>query len=118
MDSRPFSLLTLIPLKPECVAEYMALNKPVLDRMRREPTFISAVVSQSQDEPGLLMLHEMWIDRDDFFNVQMKRDYRRGYEERLPALLRGERTMRTFDTLRGDFAFMNGDAAFLGSGQP
>ena len=76
--------------------------------MRHEPTFLNTVLRHSDDEPGLIIIHEMWVDRDDFFDVQMKRDYRSKYEERLPALLRAERTMRTFEPVRADFAFVSG----------
>ncbi len=107
MIDKPFTLLTTIPLKPECVDEYLVLVGEVNDRMRHEPTFLNTVLSRGHDDPALIVIHEMWLDRDDFFDVQMKRDYRERYEARLPALLRAERTMRTFEPVRADFAFMN-----------
>ena len=110
MAGRPFALLVTIPLRPECVEEYLALVHEVNDRMRLEPTFLNTVLSRSTDEPGLVVIHEMWVDRDDFFDVQMKRDYRRRYEERLPALLRAERAMQVFEIVRADFAFLSGVA--------
>ncbi len=42
MTGKPFTLLTTIPLKPECVDEYLALVGEVNDRMRHEPTFVPA----------------------------------------------------------------------------
>ena len=93
--------------------EYLALVDEVNDQMRYEPTFLNTVLSRGSQDPGLIVIHEMWIDRDDFFTVQMKRDYRRKYEARLPALLRAERTMQTFEIVRADFAFMNGLAGHL-----
>lgn len=110
MAGKPFTLLATIPLKPECVGEYLTLVNEVNDRMRTEPTFLNTVLSRSAEEPGLMVIHEMWIDRADFFDVQMKRDYRSSYEARLPALLRAERTMQTFEIVRADFAFMSGIA--------
>ena len=110
MPSKPFTLIATIPLKPECVDEYLALVAEVNDRMRYEPTFLNTVLSRSDDEPGTIVIHEMWLDRDDFTSVQMKRDYRARYEARLPALLRAERTMRYFEPVRADFAFMSGVA--------
>lgn len=118
MAAKPFTLLTTVPLKPECVDEYLALVDEVNDRMRYEPTFLNTVLSRSVDDPGLVIIHEMWIDRDDFYDVQMKRDYRSKYEARLPALLHADRTMKTFETVRADFAFMNGIAGgMFGSGE-
>ena len=118
MAARPFTLLTTIPLKPECVDEYLALVDEVNDRMRTEPTFLNTVLSRSDEEPGLIIIHEVWIDRDDFYDVQMKRDYRSKYEARLPALLRADRSMKTFEIVRADFAFMSGMAGgMFGSGE-
>lgn len=110
---KAFTLLTTIPLKPESVDEFLVLVDEVNDRMRTEPTFLNTVLSRSMDEPGLIVIHEMWTDRDNFFDVQMKRDYRKRYEERLPALLRAERTMKTFEIVRADFAFMSGSAGSM-----
>lgn len=110
MAREPFTLFVTVPLKPECVDEFLVLTGEVLDRMRYEPTFLNTVLSRSNTEPGLIILHEMWIDRHEFFEVQLKRDYRNKYEQRLPALLRAERTLQTFEIVRSDFAFMNGMA--------
>ena len=54
------------------------------------------------------MLYEVWADRDDLVNVQMKRDYRAAYEARLPDLLREPRRAVIWERLRGDFAFFAG----------
>ena len=108
MTAKPFTLLTTIPLKPECIGEYLTLVDEVNDRMRYEPTFLNTVLSRSTDEPGLIVIHEMWIDREDFYDVQMKREYRAKYEARLPAMLRADRSMKTFEIVRADFAFMHG----------
>ena len=108
MAGKPFTLVTTLPLKPECINEFLTLVDEVNDRMRYEPTFLNTVLSRSDDEPGTIVIHEMWLDRDDFTSVQMKRDYRACYEARLPALLRTERTMQYFEPVRADFAFMSG----------
>jgi quinol monooxygenase YgiN len=51
------------------------------------------------------MLYEVWADRDDLVNVQMKCDYRTTYEARLPDLLREPRRAEVWDRLRADFTF-------------
>ena len=108
MPREIFTMFVTIPLKPECVDEFLYLVNAVNDRMRHEPTFVNTALSRSGDDPSLFMLHETWVDRDDFFEVQMRRDYRAEYEGRLPAMLRGEREMRVCVPVRSDFAFMSG----------
>ncbi len=108
MDPKPFVLLATIHVKPGCEAEYLSLVGPVNDAMRHEPTFVNTVLHRSADDPALFMLHETWLDQEDFFTVQMKRSYRAEYEARLPALLRKPRTMQVFEPLRSDYVFRTG----------
>ena len=75
---------------------------PVNDAMRHEDTFVNTTLHRSADDPALFMLYETWLDREDFFSVQMKRPYRSEYEARLPALLRWPREMQVFEALRSD----------------
>lgn len=115
----PFVLLATIPVKPGCEEEYLSLVGPVNDAMRHEPTFVNTVLHRAVDDPALFMLHETWLDQEDFFAVQMKRPYRADYEARLPALLRAPRTMQVFEPLRSDFVFQTGLGGLLaGQGQP
>ena len=105
MNNKPFVLLVTIPIKPGCEEEYLSFVGPVNDAMRNEPTFVSTVLHRAADDPALFMLHETWLDLEDFYAVQMKRPYRAAYEARLPALLRAPRTMQVFEPLRSDFVF-------------
>lgn len=105
MSEKPFVLLVTIHVKPGCEEEFLSIVNPVNDAMRLEPTFLNTVLHRSDDDPTLFMLHETWMDREDFFRVQMKRPYRNAYEERLPALLRRPREMKIFEPLRSDFVF-------------
>ena len=88
--------------------EFLALLTPVLDAMRHETTFVSAALHRNPNDPTSFMLYEVWADRDDLVNVQMKRDYRATYEARLPDLLREPRRAETWDRLRADFTFFAG----------
>lgn len=108
MNKTPFVLLATIPLKPGHAAEYLSLVNLVNDAMRHEATFVSTVLHQAADDPDLFILHETWLDQDDFFAVQMKRPYRKAYEARLPALLRAPRDMKVLRPLRSDFVFRDG----------
>ncbi|WP_428483847.1 antibiotic biosynthesis monooxygenase [Rhodopila sp.] len=103
MKDDRFVLLVTIPVKPGCEHECLALINEVIDAMRHEPTFVNTVLHRSADDPGLFMLHETWMDRDDFFSVQLKRPYRADYEARLPDLLRAPREMTVFEPLRADY---------------
>ena len=100
-------LVVVVPLhlKPGCEEEFLRLLTPVLDAMRHETTFVNAALHQDPDDPTRFMLYETWADRDDLVNVQMKRDYRRAYEARLPEILREPRQPRIWQPLRRDFTF-------------
>lgn len=100
-----FVLVVSIHVKPGHEREYLDLCTPVLDAMRYEPTFVNTVLHQDPEDPTRFMVWETWVDREDFFDVQMKRDYRRAYETRLPEILIEPRTMKVWQPLRGDFAF-------------
>jgi quinol monooxygenase YgiN len=102
------SVLVFLQVKPELEDEFLRLLTPVLDAMRHEPTFVSAALHRSPDEPASFMLYEVWADRDDLINVQMKREYRRAYEARLPDLLRQPRRAEVWRRMRADFTFFAG----------
>jgi quinol monooxygenase YgiN len=107
---RPNEVAVLVYLnaKPESCEEFLRLLTPVLDAMRHESTFISAILHRNRQDPSSFMLYEVWADHDDLVNVQMKRDYRAAYEARLPDLLREPRRAVIWERLRGDFTFFAG----------
>ena len=105
MNTAPFVLLVTFHLKAGCEEEFLAFIHRTNDAMRHEPTYVNTVVHRSTDDPLLFMLYETWLDREDFFAVQMKRPYRAEYEARLPDLLTQPREMKIFHPLRSDFVF-------------
>lgn len=98
-------------VKAGCEDEFLTLLAPVLDAMRHEATFINAVLHQDPDDPTRFMIYETWADLNDVAEVQVKRDYRRAYEARLPELLREPRKVEFWRPLRGDFTFLARSAA-------
>ena len=94
--------------KPGCEDEYYAFVQTILDEMRKEPTFINTVCHRDPEDPTSFFMYETWIDREDFFENQMKKPYRLAYEARLPELLRKPREVKVWEPLRGDFIFQNG----------
>jgi quinol monooxygenase YgiN len=106
ISSRNVTFVVTIALEPGCEGEFLDLLTPVLDAMRREPTFINAVLHQDPEDPGRFMLYETWADLDDVVQVQMHRDYRKDYWDRLPQLLREPRQIQTWTPMRSDFTFM------------
>jgi quinol monooxygenase YgiN len=92
-------------LKPGSEEEFFDLLMPVLDAMRHEKTFINAVLHQDAEDPARFMLYETWADLDDVVQVQVHREYRKSYWDRLPELLREPRQVRTWRPTRRDFAF-------------
>lgn len=98
-------MIVINHVKPNHQQEYIDIVSPVLAAMRHEPTFINTVLHQDPLDSTRFMLYETWADHDEFFKVQMKRNYRRAYEERLPYVLRSPREINFFEPLRADFVF-------------
>jgi quinol monooxygenase YgiN len=100
------TFIVTIALEPGCEGEFLDLLTPVLDAMRHEPTFVNAVLHQDPEDSSRFMLYETWADLDDVVQVQMHRDYRKDYWDRLPQLLREPRQIQTWRPMRSDFTFM------------
>lgn len=86
-------------------SDFIELLHPVLDAMRHEPTFINAVLHQDPVEANRFMIYETWADMADLKEVQVKREYRKEYEERLEALSETPRRIEVWEPMRSDFAF-------------
>lgn len=100
----PVVFVIELRVRPGLENELLALVEPVLDAMRHEATFINAVLHRDPEDPGRFMLYETWADLTDVIEVQLGRDYRQAYMERLPELLTTEREVRIWAPLRSDFA--------------
>ena len=107
MNKTLFAMMVTFHLKPGCEEEFLAFVHPIVDAMRYEPTFINATMHRSTEDPLCFMIHETWLDQENFFNVQMKRPYRAAYEARLPELVSQQRNIEIFELLRSDFVFHN-----------
>ncbi|WP_431856294.1 putative quinol monooxygenase [Azospirillum sp.] len=103
------AFIVSLHVKPGREEEFLALLTPVLDAMRHEATFVNAVLHRDPADPARFMLYETWTDVDDVVTVQMKRDYRRAYEARLPDLLREPRQAQVWQPLRSDAAPVSPD---------
>ena len=99
------AFIVTLALKPGCEERFLDLLTPVLDAMRHETTFINAVLHQDPEDPTRFMLYETWADLDDVVQVQLGRDYRKAYWDRLPSLLREPRQIQTWKPMRQDFTF-------------
>jgi quinol monooxygenase YgiN len=83
-----------LDLKAECVAEWKASVLAVIQQMSREAAFISCSLQQDAQDPTSFTLYERWREPsvEAFIKNQFEnKDYRQGYEARLPALLRTPR---------------------------
>ena len=106
----PVAFIVSLDIKPGCEEKFLALLMPVLDAMRHEPTFINAVLHRDLENPSRFMLYETWASLDDVSEVQIHRDYRKAYWERLPELLSSPRRIETWRPMRSDFAPAPGPA--------
>ncbi|GAB1581102.1 putative quinol monooxygenase [Phyllobacterium phragmitis] len=93
MEQDEFALVVDVKTKPGSEREYESLMLEVVERQTAEPTYIGTTVHRDPDDPTHFVLYEAWRDREDFETVQMKRSYRRKYEESLDRLLERPRAM-------------------------
>ena len=100
--SGPVTFVITFRVKPQHAAEFHALLGDVLDAMRREATFINAVLHRDAQDASRVMLYETWSDLDDVVNEQIRRDYRQAYWDRLPELLVETQAIETWYPTRID----------------
>ncbi len=100
MEKNRVKLVVIFKLKSGCSARDFELLDGISVHMQHEPTFIDLVALQDQDNPDTVMLYETWADRDEFENVQMKRDYRDAYWKSMPDLVREPPTVIYMDVVR------------------
>jgi quinol monooxygenase YgiN len=98
----PVTALLILRVKPGRGAKFLALLTPVLDAMRRETTFLNAILHQDPQDPSRFLLYETWTDRRDLVEVQMRRAYRDAYWAALPELLAEPRQVSVWTPLRTD----------------
>src|SRR5215212_1141039 len=73
-------VVVCIHVKRGCEQHYLDLVTPLLDVMRHEETFINAMLNQELGTTIRFMLYETWTHRDNVFDVQIKRKYRKAFE--------------------------------------
>ncbi len=116
-SGKELAIIVSLNVKPGREAEFLNLLTPVLDAMRHEPTFINGALHQDPEDPSRFMIYETWADPEELVQVQLKRDYRKAYEARLPELLREPRHVQLWRPMRGDFTFF-ARGAMRGGGKP
>ncbi len=78
-------------VRPSERERFLHLITGVLDAMRHEATYRSAMLHEDPNDSLRFLLHEVWADHDDVVNVQLGRPYRRDWHEALPDLLADDR---------------------------
>jgi quinol monooxygenase YgiN len=75
-------------LKPERVEDWKRAVNELIDRMSQEDAFVTCLLDQSTEDPGMFTLYQRWREPslEAFVRNQMK-DYRKRHEEMLPDLL-------------------------------
>lgn len=87
-------------VRPGQRERFLRLLGDVLEAMRNEETYRSAMLHVDPDDPLRFLLHEVWADHADVMNVQLHRAYRREWHDALPELLDGERRISVWRPLR------------------
>lgn len=81
---------------------FLRLLTGVLDAMREESMFVSAMLHEDPADPNRFLLHEVWQDHQDVLDVQLSRPYRQAWHDALPDLLDGPREVSMWTPLRTD----------------
>ena len=79
-------------LKPERIEDWKRAVGELIDRMSQEDAFVTCLLDQSAEDSTVFTLYERWREPSlkAFIRNQMK-EYRKAYEELLPALLQTPR---------------------------
>ncbi len=81
---------------------FLLLLSGVLDAMRHEATFVSAMFNADPEDELHFLLFETWANHDDVVDVQLKRTYRDEWHAALPELLARTRDVTVWEPLRAD----------------
>lgn len=89
-------------VRPNQRERFLTLLNGVLDAMRHEKMFVSAILHRDPDNANRFMLHETWSDHQDVLDVQIKRPYRNEWHAALDAILEQPRDIAIWEPLRID----------------
>jgi quinol monooxygenase YgiN len=103
-STKAWVLMARIYLKEGVVPEFMQRVQAVLDEMRHEKTFRTASLCAHPTDPYQFLLFEVWEDRDEFFSVQVNREYRQPHAERFREFLRSPTVFEEWHEIRADYA--------------
>ena len=70
-----------------------------MDIVIREPTCRLLKAARSLDDPSHHILYEEWDDYDEFVNVQLNREYRRDFAERMSAFTAAKSSVEIFEVV-------------------
>jgi len=98
------SYLIHFAVRPERLERFRELLFGVLDQMRHEENFRSAILHSDPRDPLHFMLHETWADHQDVIDTQLQRPYRAEWHAALPELLDRPREFAVWQPIRGDGA--------------
>ena len=99
MANRPITVVMKMWAKDGLDQEVADTFKYMMDIVIQEPTCRLLKVQRSLQDESHYILYEEWDDHDEFFNVQLKRDYRRGFAERMHALTAQPSQMEIFEQI-------------------
>lgn len=95
-------LCVTFSIKPEHASEFVTIVSEVIDKMQHEENFVSTVLCRDPAKPGRFFLFETWRSRDTFLAVDVKRDYRVHYSERLAEIQESERRFEEWIQIRAN----------------
>jgi (4S)-4-hydroxy-5-phosphonooxypentane-2,3-dione isomerase len=98
----PVTYVIVFDVKPQERGRFLSLLTEVLDAMRHEPMFHTAVLNRDPDSETRFLLYETWESHEDVLEVQLKRPYRETWHAALPELLSAPRAISIWEPLRAD----------------
>jgi autoinducer 2-degrading protein len=87
---------------PERRDQFLKAARGVLDAMREGRTFHEAILHKDPGSEDRFMLYETWESHEDVVKVQLRRPYRRAWQDALSIVLERERDITISEPIRAD----------------
>lgn len=103
MPSSDLAFYVQFHVKPEYVEEWKKAAMEVIDDMSKEDTFVTCYMHQDAEDANKFTLYERWSEpsREAFMKNQLEaKEYRKVYEEKLPAMLQSPRIITFLNSIK------------------
>lgn len=95
-QNNEIEILVEFNLKPGVLEDFEAILLPHLEKVAKEKTCLMMAASRDENDETKYILYERWYDEKEFWEVQMKRDYRIPYNKNIAPFEASERKVSMY----------------------